>query len=94
LRRRLSEVRFDELKGKNFELVVIVELLCEACGKPLSAREKSLRRIQILSRGDYQNLLDRAAAHDRGEVDTENSKIYFYDHDFPGDVHPECIEKL
>jgi len=79
------------MKGKDFELILVVEMLCEVCEKPLGTREKILRRTQILSREDYQNLLNRATVHDRVEVDVENSKIYFYDHDFPGDVHSECI---
>ena len=94
LKKSLSEVKFEELKGKSFELISIVEMLCEICQKPLDKREKSLRKIQILSKEDHQNLLNRATVHDRVEVDTENNKIYLYDHDFPGDVHPECIEKL
>jgi len=94
LRRRLSEVRLEELKGRSFELILIVEMLCEACERPLRTRERLLRRIHIVSREDYQNLFDRAIAHDRAEVDVENGKIYFYDHDFPGEVHSECIEVL
>jgi len=94
LKRGLSEIRFEELKGKSFELVLVVEMLCEVCEKPLRMTERFLRRTQIFSRGDYQNLLDRATAHDRAEVDIDDSKIYFYDHDFPGDVHPECVQKL
>jgi hypothetical protein len=94
LRKSLSEVKFEDLKGKSFELIHIVEMLCEVCQKPLSLKEKSLRKTQILSKEDHENLLNRAMAHDRAEVDVENRKIYFYDHDFPGDVHPECAEKL
>jgi len=94
LKKSLSEVKFEELKGKSFESILVVEMLCEVCEKSLAAREKFLKRIQILSREDYLNLLNRAAVHDRVEVDFETGRIYFYDHDFPGDVHPECIEKL
>jgi len=90
----LSEVMFEELRDKSFELILVVEMLCEVCENPLGTRKKFLRRIQILDREDYQNLLNRAKVHDRAEVEIENGKIYFYDHDFPGDVHPECIEKL
>jgi hypothetical protein len=90
----LSEVKFEDLKGKSFEVIRIVEMLCEVCEKPLSVKEKFLRKNQILSEKDYQDLLSRAAVHDRAEVDLENNKIYLYDHDFPGDIHPECIEKL
>lgn len=94
MRKNLREVNLEELKGKTFELIRVVEMLCEVCQKPLSTKEKLLRKIQITTNEEYQNLLDRAAVHDRAEVDMENSKIYFYDHDFPGDVHPECVEKL
>lgn len=94
MKKSLSEAKFEELKGKNFEIILVVEMLCEVCEKPLGTKEKFLRKIQILSGEDYQNLLNRAAVHDRAEVEVETGKIYFYDHDFPGDVHPECIEKL
>ena len=94
MKKSLPEVKFEELKGKSFELISIVEMLCEVCEKPLSMKEKFLRKTLILSKEDYQNLLNRATVHDRVEVDIENGKIYFYDHDFPGDVHPECIEGL
>ena len=94
MKKSLSEVKFEELKSKSFELTLVVEMLCEVCEKSLGAKEKSLRRIQILSREDYLNLLNKASVHDRAEVDVENGRIYFYDHDFPGDVHPECMEKL
>jgi len=94
LKKSLSEVKFEDLKGKSFELIRVVEMLCEVCEKPLSVKEKFLRKIQISSEKDYRDLLNRVAVHDRVEVDVENSKIYLYDHDFPGDIHPECIEKL
>jgi hypothetical protein len=94
LKKNLSETKFDELKGKSFEIIRVVEMLCEVCEKPLSKKENFLRKTLISNKGDFQNLLNRAAVHDRAEVDIEKGKIYFYDHDFPGDVHPECIEKL
>jgi hypothetical protein len=94
LKKNLKEAKFEELRGKSFELIRVVEMLCEVCQKPLSTKEKSLRKVQISSNEDYQNLLNRATVHDRAEIDVEKSRIYFYDHDFPGDIHPECIEKL
>lgn len=94
MKRNLSEVKFEELKDRIFDLIIVVEMLCEVCEKPLGAREKFLRKVQLSSREDYQNLLNRATAHDRAEVDVEDGKMYFYDHDFPGEVHQECIEKL
>ena len=83
-----------EMQGKTFEIIHVVEMLCEVCERQLGKKEKSLRTIQIMTEEDYRNLLERASAHERAEIDVENCKIYFYDHDFPGDVHAECIEKL
>ena len=94
MKKSLSKAKFEELKGKSFEIISVVEMLCEVCRKPLGTKEKFLRKIQILGEEDFQNLLNRAAVHDRAEVEVEKGKIYFYDHDFPGDVHPECIERL
>lgn len=94
MKKSLSESTFGELKGKSFEVIRAVEMLCEVCEKPLSTKEKLLRKIQVQSKEDYENLINRASIHDRAEVDVEKGKIYFYDHDFPGDVHQECIEKL
>lgn len=94
MRKSLSEIAFEELKDKSFELFLAIEMLCEVCEKLLRTRKKFLRKIQILSREDWRNLLNRARVHDRAEVDTEKGKIYFYDHDFPGEIHSECREKL
>jgi hypothetical protein len=94
LKKNLSETTFEELKGKTFELVHVVEMLCEVCKKPLSKKEKVLRNVQILTKDDYQNIVTRAGVHDRADIDTNKGKIYFYDHDFPGDIHAECLEKL
>jgi hypothetical protein len=94
LRKNLFEAKLEELKDKSFEIIRAVEMLCEVCEKPMGVKERVLRRIRILSKEDYESLMNRAAVHDRAEVDLENSRIYFYDHDFPGDIHPECIEKL
>ena len=80
--------------GKSFDLILIVEMLCEVCDKPLGKREKFLRRIQISGIEDHQNFLNRARIYDRVEVDVENARICLYSHDYPGDVHPECVEKL
>jgi hypothetical protein len=90
----LFDTTFEELKDKDFELIRGVEMLCEVCEKPLSKKERFLRRFQIVSKEDYENLLKRASVHDRAEVDIDKSKICFFDHDFPGDVHSECISKL
>jgi len=94
LRKNLTEVRFEETKGKTLELVRVVEMMCEVCGKPMSAKERPQRKIQILSKEDFDGLLNRASVHDRAEIDIEAGKVYFYDHDFPGDVHSACVEKL
>lgn len=94
MRKSLSEVSFEELKEKSFEIVTVKELLCEVCEKPLSERRKVLRKIKFSKLDEFQNLLNKTRIYDRAEVDLENGIICFYSHDFPGDIHPECIEKL
>jgi len=90
----LSTVEYEEMKDKTFTEVRVEEKLCEVCDKPLRTEEKTLKTIQISDYNSYSNLLTRQKAHDRVEVDLEEKKIYLYHHDYPGDIHPECIEKL
>jgi len=82
------------MENKTFEVTLITERLCEICDKAIDTKEKTLKTIHISDRRDYDNLLTRAKIYDRAEVDIENNKIYFCTHDYPGDVHPNCIEKL
>ena len=90
----MSAVDFEEMKGKTFTEIRVTEKLCEVCDKPIRAEEKALKTIVIADYDAYLNLFARQRAHDRVEVDLEESKIYLYHHDYPGDVHPGCIEKL
>jgi len=90
----LSTVEYEEMKGKTFTEIRIDEKLCEVCDKPLRTEEKTLKTIQISDYNSYSNLLTRQRAHDRVEVDLEENKIYVYHHDYPGEVHQGCIEKL
>ena len=90
----MSTVDYEEMKGKTFTEIRVEEKLCEVCDKPLRAVEKTLTGIQISDYNSYSNLLTRQRAHDRVEVDLEENKIYVYHHDYPGEVHPGCIEKL
>jgi hypothetical protein len=94
LRKPLSSVEFDEMKGKTFTEIRVDEKLCEVCDKPIRTEEKTLKTVQIIDYNSYSNLLTRQRAHDRVEVDVEENKIYVYHHDYPGEVHPGCIEKL
>jgi hypothetical protein len=94
LRKALSSVKFEEMKDKTFTLVRVVEKLCEVCDKPLRTEETTVKTVQISDYNSYSNLLTRQRAHDRVEVDLDVNKIYLYHHDYPGDVHKECIEKL
>jgi hypothetical protein len=94
LRKALSAVGFEEMKGKTFTEIRVTEKLCEVCDKPIRAEEKVLKIIVIADYDAYSNLFTRQRAHDRVEVDLEENKIYLYHHDYPGDVHPSCIEKL
>ena len=94
MKKVLRESKFGEMKNRTFKVIRITELLCEICDKPLDRKESVLREVKISSPEDYENLLLRSKIYDSAEVDLENAKIYFYDHDYPGDVHPSCIKKL
>jgi len=94
VRKVLQLTKFKEMENKTFVVVQVIEKLCEFCRKPLRREEREVKSIQICNNDDYGNLLRKARAHDRVEVDLEADKIYFYDHDYPGEVHESCIEKL
>ncbi|HKZ94720.1 MAG TPA: hypothetical protein VJ249_09110 [Candidatus Bathyarchaeia archaeon] len=94
MRRSLATVDYEEMKGKNFTEIRVDEKLCEVCDKPIRAEEKTVKTIEITDYERYSNLLTRQKAHDRVEVDLEENKIYVYHHDYPGEIHPSCIEKL
>jgi len=94
LRKALGIVRFEEMKSKTFEVIRVTERLCEFCNGVIDVKKEMLRTVQISDRDDYENLLTRSKAYDRAEADLENNEVYFYDHDYPGDVHPRCVEKL
>jgi hypothetical protein len=94
VRKPLSNVEYEEMKGKTFTEVRVDEKLCEVCEKPIRTVEKTLKTVTISDYDSYSNLLTRQRAHDRVEVDIEENKIYVYHHDYPGEVHPGCIEKL
>jgi hypothetical protein len=94
LKKALKTVKFEEMKDKTFEVIGVTERLCELCDGIIDTKERVLRMIQISDHKDYENLLTRSRVYDRAEVDLENMRVYFYDHDYPGDVHPSCIEKL
>lgn len=94
MKKVLQTVKFGEMENKTFEVIVITERLCEICDRAIDTKEKTMKTIHISDSRDYDNLLTRAKVYDRAEVDIENNKIYFYNHDYPGDVHPSCIENL
>ena len=87
-------MEFEEMKDRTFTMIRVVEKLCEVCDKPIRTEEKALKTIQISDYDSYSNLLTRQRAHDRVEVDLEENKIYLYHHDYPGEIHADCIEKL
>lgn len=82
------------MKDKTFTIIRVVEKLCEVCDKPLRTDEKIEKTVQVTDYESFSNLLTRQRAHDRVEVDLDENKIYLYHHDYPGEVHPDCIEKL
>jgi len=82
------------MENREFKVFLITEQLCELCGKPMEKKEKMLRKVRVSDLDDYKNMLTRARIYDRAEVDLETNEVHFYDHNYPGDVHPGCIEKL
>jgi hypothetical protein len=92
LRQELRATGFDEMRDKTFKIIQIVEKLCELCEKPLRTEEREVKALKITDYEDYSKLLIRTKAHDRVEVDLTENKIYLYNHDYPGDAHPKCIE--
>lgn len=94
MKKALKTVKFEEMEKKAFEIVRVTLRLCEICDGIMDTKERALRTVQISGRKDYENLLTRSRLYDRAEVDLENNKVYLYNHDYPGDVHPGCIEKL
>ena len=50
-----------------------------------------LREVKISNSEDYENLLTRSKAYDQAEVDVEDARIYFFDHDYLCDLHPGCL---
>ena len=89
--KNLGLATLSELQGKNFDIIIVIERLCEICEKPLVTQEKFLRNVRTETREDFEKLLIRGGAHSRAEIDVENCEIYFIDQSFPGDVHPECM---
>jgi len=94
LKKALATVKFEEMQNKMFKISLITERLCELCDGVIDTKERLLRTIQMSNREDYEHLLTRSKAYDRSEVDLETNMVYFYDHDYPGDVHPSCVQKL
>jgi hypothetical protein len=94
LRKALQTAKFKEMEKKTFEVRLITERLCEICDRVIDTKRKAMKAIHISDRTDYDSLLMRAKIYDRAEVDIENNTIYYYNHDYPGDVHPSCVEKL
>lgn len=94
MKKALLTLKFEEMEKRTFEITLVTERLCEICDKTIDTKERVVRTVHISDRKDYDNLLRRAKMYDQAEVDIENNKIYFHDHDYPGDVHPSCVEKL
>ena len=92
MKKELQSVKFGEMEKKTFEVTLVTERLCEICDRVIDTKEKVMKTIRISDRRDYDNLLVRVKVYDRAETDIENNKIYVYNHDYPGNVHPSCIE--
>ena len=93
VRINIRETSFPQMKGRTFEIVNVLDNLCEFCRQPVSTDETRGKAITVSSYSDHHSLLARAAAHDRVEVDLEDSRIYIFDHAFPCVFHPECLNR-
>ena len=89
----IRETSFPQMKGRTFEIVNVVDNLCEFCRQPVSTDETRAKTVTIFTYSDHHSLVSRAAAHDRVEVDFEKSRIYIFDHAFPCVFHPECLSR-
>ena len=92
VRINVRETTFPQMKGRTFETVRVIENLCEFCRRPVSVDETRAKVVTISTFNDHHGLVSRAAAHDRVEVDLEESRIYVYDHAYPCVFHPECLK--
>jgi len=93
VRINVRETSFVQMKGRTFEVVKVVDNLCEFCRQPVSTDEAGGKVITISTYNDHHSLLAKSAAHDRVEVDLEGNRIYIFDHAYPCVFHPECLTK-
>ncbi len=93
MRINIRDTSFPQLKDRTFEMVKVVDNLCEFCRRPVSTEETRGRLVTISTYDDHHSLLSRAAAHDRVEVDFAENRIYVFDHAFPCVFHAECLGK-
>ena len=93
MKRSLESVKPEELIGRTLKVIKVTARLCELCGSTLDTRQNVIRTIRINDRNDVENLLLRSKIYDRSEIDFDENKVYFHSHDYPGDVHPSCLEK-
>jgi hypothetical protein len=93
VRINIRDTSFPQMKGRRFEIVKVIDNLCEFCWQPVSTDEAKGEVTTISTFNDHHSLLARAAAHDRVEVDFEESRIYVHDHAYPCVFHPECLRR-
>lgn len=93
MRINIRDTSFPQMKGRTFEIVRVMDNLCEFCRQPVSTDEAKEKVITISTYNDHHSLLSRAAAHDRVEVDLQENRIYVFDHAYPCTFHPECLKR-
>lgn len=93
MRINIRDTSFPQMKGRRFEIVKVIDNLCEFCRQPVSTDEAKGEVITISTYNDHHSLLSRAAAHDRVEVDLQENRIYVFDHAYPCTFHPECLKR-
>ena len=93
MRVNVRDTTFPQMKGRTLETVRIVDNLCEFCRQPVTSDQVRGKALTISTYDDHHNILSRAAAHDRVEVDLEENTVYVYDHAYPCVFHQECLRK-
>jgi hypothetical protein len=93
VRINVRETNFPQMKGRTFEIVHVIDNLCEFCRQPVSTEQARGKAITISTYNDHHSLVSRAAAHDRVEVDLGENRLYVFDHAYPCVFHPECLRK-
>ncbi|MFQ5761460.1 MAG: hypothetical protein ACE5PO_00355 [Candidatus Bathyarchaeia archaeon] len=92
MRADIRTASYEDAKNKTFEVIQVIENLCEFCRKAVNTEEKKVRELTISSKKDFEDLLTRSTAHDTVEIDIEGKRIYLLDRRYPVVFHASCLK--